>query len=138
MSKVLCKHCMKVHDREYECDAKSKYKRDKNKFRKNNMRLDKKIIDRFYSTSEWRRCREEVMKEANYLCEMCLEFGKITYKDLHAHHVIKVKDDWSKRADKDNLIVVCPDCHRQIEGMTGDEIINHVTKEKKRLKGDKV
>lgn len=134
MSKILCKYCMKIHDREYECYAKSKYKRDRNRCRKNNMRLDKKIIDRFYSTNEWRKCREEVMKEANYLCEMCLELGKITYKDLHVHHVIKVKDNWNKRIDKDNLIVVCPDCHRQIEGMTADEIISFVGNLKLELK----
>ena len=134
MAKILCKHCLKIHDREYECDAKSKYKRDKNRCRKNSMSSDKKIIDRFYSTSEWRKCREEMMKEANYLCEMCLEFGKITYNDLHVHHVVKVKDNWNKRIDKDNLIVVCPDCHRQIEDMTTNEIIRDVEKLKAELK----
>lgn len=47
-----------------------------------------------------------VKKRDGYKCRNC---G--TEKDLHAHHIIKWKDDMGKRFDLNNGITLCRSCH---------------------------
>ncbi|MDB8794283.1 HNH endonuclease signature motif containing protein [Romboutsia sp. 1001216sp1] len=132
MSKILCKHCMKIHDREYECGSKKKHRRMKQQARRNDNRY--KVYNDCYNTSRWKKVREQVLKDANYMCEVCMELGKINYTDIQVHHVEKVKNNVERMYDIDNLIVVCREHHNIIENMTADEIINYVENLKLELK----
>ncbi len=126
MSRILCKHCMKIHDREYECDAKKKHRRMKQQARRNDSRY--KVYNDCYNTTKWKKVREQVLKEANYMCEVCKEFGKFNYTDIQVHHVEKVKDNVDRMYDIDNLIVVCREHHNIIEDMTSKELIEYANK----------
>ena len=132
MSKILCKHCLKVHDREHECDAKKKHRRMKQQARRNDNRY--KVYNDCYNTSRWKKVREQVLKDSNYMCEVCMELGKLNHEDIQVHHVEKVKNNVEKMYDIDNLIVVCREHHNIIEEMTADEIINYVENLKLELK----
>jgi 5-methylcytosine-specific restriction protein A len=47
---------------------------------------------------------------ANGLCEHCLKKG-IVRAGREVHHIIPIEEDWNKRLDIDNLVLLCPDCH---------------------------
>ena len=66
--------------------------------------------DTFYNSPEWKSLRAKKFYDANGLCEMCLE-EKIIREGREVHHKIFIEDDWSKRLDYDNLILLCPHHH---------------------------
>lgn len=67
----------------------------------------------FYCSREWQQLRQEKWESANGLCEMCLADGVIR-EGKEVHHKIFLEDDWSKRLDYDNLILLCPTHHNQM------------------------
>ena len=69
-----------------------------------------KTINSFYQSKEWRRVRNAVIARDNYLCQRCLKKGIIKRADV-VHHIIEVKEDWSKRLDMNNLESLCHACH---------------------------
>jgi len=73
-------------------------------------RTDK--YDRFYHTKDWEIARLITLKRQHYLCQDCLREGKITVAKT-VHHIIPLRDDWSKRLDQDNLEVICMEHHNQ-------------------------
>lgn len=131
MSKILCRYCMKIHDREFECASKKKHKRMKQQARRNDKRY--KVYNDCYNTMRWKKVREQVLTDANYCCEICMEIGKINYTDIQVHHIEKVKDNIEKMYDIDNLLVVCREHHRAIEGMGKREILQYMREEMNRL-----
>lgn len=82
---------------------------------------DKTYIQ-FYQGRVWKSTRKSVMLEFDYVCQECIRQGY--YKQANVvDHIIELKDDWSKRLDKDNLIPLCHSCH------------NKKTKEEQRRRG---
>ncbi|MBT2600957.1 MULTISPECIES: HNH endonuclease signature motif containing protein [unclassified Oceanobacillus] len=65
-----------------------------------------------YHSGEWRRLRQLALIRDNYLCQRCLK-NKKRSKAQVVHHIIEVKDDWSKRLELDNLESLCHRCHNQ-------------------------
>ena len=64
----------------------------------------------FYCSREWQQLRQAKFDLANGLCEMCRKEGVIR-EGKEVHHIIKISQDWSKRLDFDNLILLCPEHH---------------------------
>jgi 5-methylcytosine-specific restriction protein A len=64
----------------------------------------------FYNSSEWKALRNYKFGQANGLCEHCLKKG-IVRQGREVHHRISIEEDWNKRLDIDNLVLLCPDCH---------------------------
>lgn len=58
--------------------------------------------------NEWRKIAKKCYKRDNYTCQLCSVRGGV----LHAHHIIP----WSVSKDDsmDNLITLCPKCHRKM------------------------
>lgn len=67
----------------------------------------------FYSGSEWRKVRKQALIRDGWICQECLKHGLITNADT-VHHIIEVKDDFSKRYDIDNTLSICRGCHNRI------------------------
>ena len=65
-------------------------------------------IEKFYKSRSWQRFRKTVLAEHHYLCSVCSNAGNVV------HHKIEVKEDWSKRLDRNNVTVVCNACHNKI------------------------
>lgn len=66
----------------------------------------KRSNEEFYHTSRWRMLRTEVVREQG-CCQCC---GTDT--DLTVDHIIDPRGDEQLFFDKQNLQVLCKDCHR--------------------------
>jgi hypothetical protein len=60
----------------------------------------------FYSSMEWKKVRKAVYKRDKYRCQRCGTKDKI----LHVHHIVTFANR-ELRADVDNLVLLCIDCH---------------------------
>ena len=67
----------------------------------------------FYNSPEWKNLRNRKFYDANGLCELCLR-DEIVMEGREVHHKIFIEDDWSKRFDYDNLILLCPAHHQEM------------------------
>ena len=69
-------------------------------------------IKKFYNSEAWKRTKKIRLLIDNGMCVECLKEGRLT-KATTVHHIIEVKEDWSKRFDIDNLISLCHSCHNK-------------------------
>lgn len=67
----------------------------------------------FYNSAEWKAARNQKFVEADGLCERCRAKGKLV-QGIDVHHIIPIDQDWSKRLEHDNLILLCKDCHNEM------------------------
>lgn len=73
----------------------------------------------FYNSKEWNQLRNFKFAEANGLCEECKQKG-ITRAGIDVHHIVPIEENWDKRLDYDNLILLCKECHNQKHNRGGD------------------
>ncbi len=91
--------CIKNRHREYD-----RYSRDQKS-------------KKYYNSSEWRGSRDAALeKDGEIDVYLFMTEGRIVVADT-AHHIIPLRDDWSKRNDIDNLISLHHDTHSLIEQM---------------------
>lgn len=69
-------------------------------------------INAFYRGTAWQRARRLAMERDNHLCQWCLQSGVLEPARI-VHHIVEVKDDWTKRLDLDNLESLCHSCHNR-------------------------
>lgn len=74
--------------------------------------------DSFYQSSEWKILRNRKFFDANGICENCYKLVDEdgNHKIIQArevHHIVPIEEDWSKRLDYNNLILLCPNCHNE-------------------------
>lgn len=70
----------------------------------------------FYSSSEWRVLREQVLLDSKYECVWCKENGKVTtqvHSILEVDHVKELEHYPGLALNADNLRVLCKDCHNR-------------------------
>jgi 5-methylcytosine-specific restriction protein A len=82
---------------------------------------------RFYKSNTWRKCREYVLIRDRYLCQRCLEEGKLTPATT-VHHKQHLKDRPDLALSADNLQSVCYSCHNKLH----PEKARRITKRKKK------
>lgn len=72
-------------------------------------------IERFYTTTAWRKCRQSFLTEKGGLCELCLGRGLIV-PAVHVHHKIPITpmnlNDPAITLSHDNLMALCENCHQ--------------------------
>ena len=82
------------------------------------------VIESFYTSWIWRKCRKAYAEHKGNLCERCLQRGVIEpgSKDrpLEVHHKVpltnenvtnpKIALSW------DNLVLICSECHHEEHG----------------------
>ncbi|QDU62155.1 HNH endonuclease [Planctomycetes bacterium Pan216] len=66
-------------------------------------------FQRFYQSKRWRRFRKWFLARQP-LCIDCEAAGRLKEAD-QLHHVVKLKDDWSRRLDPTNVVGLCRSCH---------------------------
>ena len=73
-------------------------------------------IERFYTTTAWRKCRESFLISRGRLCEECLAKGLIVPAE-HVHHKTPITpetvDDPRITLSHDNLMALCESCHQE-------------------------
>ncbi|MBI9014366.1 MAG: HNH endonuclease [Clostridiales bacterium] len=86
-------------------------KREKN--RKYDQYVREEEIVKFYHSREWKKVREAVLIRDNYLCQNCIKDNIIKSAEI-VHHIVEIKDDWSKRLSISNCKSLCLKCHNSI------------------------
>lgn len=108
MSKVSCVVCGRIHDRNYECDAKKKAKADKS-------RRDRERLDNiYYNTSKWRRLRSQVLDEYDNICLWSFFIEGKAIEANHLHHIVEILENDDGVYDWDNLIPLDQRIHRSV------------------------
>lgn len=69
----------------------------------------------FYHSPAWIATRQAVLARDHYLCQRCLKQGRITPADT-VHHIVELREDWSRRLDMTNLVSLCAACHNAVHG----------------------
>lgn len=67
-------------------------------------------IHAFYVSGQWKKLREEVLKEANNECQICKSKGKVSIATT-VHHIKHLKKNPELALTKSNLMPVCNECH---------------------------
>lgn len=96
-----CSRCGRVHSYSYKCYVGKVYKKNE--------------IDNLRSSYAWTQKAEQIKKDSNYLCAICLLEGIYNYKELETHHIIKLQDEPNKLLDNYNLICLCKYHHRKAD-----------------------
>jgi len=68
----------------------------------------------FYHSREWVALSQQIKEEIGVDVWLYMTTGQIVLPD-QVHHIIPLKDDWSKRFDRDNLIPLSTASHATIE-----------------------
>jgi len=58
----------------------------------------------------WSEVRKAVLERDNYTCQKC---GKVGKGRFHIHHILKRRKGGTDHMD--NLITVCPVCHKAVD-----------------------
>lgn len=81
----------------------------------------------FYTSLEWRRCREAYKKSVGGLCELCKDKGLIVPGKI-VHHVVHITpenvDNPEITLNFSNLKLLCMDCHAEVHGKPKRYVIN--------------
>ncbi len=116
MLKKICKcgklipYNLKMCD---ECKSMMESKRKQNRkyYRKTTYERDNKY-NKFYKSTEWKKIRQLAIVRDHALCKDCLNSNIITQYNT-VHHIVPIKQDWSKRLDINNLVCLCESCHQR-------------------------
>lgn len=85
-------------------------------------------VQKVYNNAQWSHTRLEAIKRANGLCEVCKALGRLNI-GKEVHHIIKVsKGNNDTNYDLNNLVYVCTSCHRKIEGMNEQQILDYISR----------
>ena len=118
MIQKLCPKCRAVYIPHYArmCDAcaEKAQRRIEERERENKRARDRRYskkrdpeIEAFYNSKEWRQLRAYKISQ-DYMCEECEGDPKPA---VDVHHVVPIREDWSRRLDITNLHSVCAACH---------------------------
>lgn len=101
--------------REYEEQRERNRQESAKRYNAHTRYSDDNEIMNFYHSPEWRSAIKQVRLRDMYMCQSCLRKGYVKPmrkgERFYVHHIIELKDDWSKRLDLDNLELVCSECH---------------------------
>lgn len=92
--------CTKVRVRDY--NKKVRYNKDNIEYSK------------FYDSPYWKRMSKYIRIKYNGLCLYCLIKYEIEALADVVHHIIELKEDYSKRLEEDNLLTLCHSCHNNL------------------------
>ena len=98
-----CSKCGKIHAYNYKCSAGV----DSNR--------SKLAEDKLRSRYAWTKKSLQIREDANNLCEVCLDQGRITYDGLEVHHIEKLRENVDGLLDDNNLICLCTRHHKEAD-----------------------
>lgn len=77
-----------------------------------------KEADKFTKTATWQSLRKEIIRRDGGVCKLCFLRGKIEYRKLQVHHIVKRVDDLSLVYNRENLVTLCRECHEEVEKLS--------------------
>lgn len=96
-----------------ECEVKAEEERKQHirNYKITTYERDSKY-NKFYKSKEWNTVRQLAIVRDHALCKDCLDNNVITPYNT-VHHIVPIKEDWSRRLDINNLICLCESCHQK-------------------------
>lgn len=67
-------------------------------------------IEKLEEIKYWSSIRNNILERDNYMCQLC---NKKADSKLHIHHILKRKEGGTDHFD--NLITICPGCHKKAD-----------------------
>lgn len=92
-------------------DKQERHRINKATYRKRINSKHERKYQIFYRSTQWQKLSHYWLM-THPLCVKCEAKGTYRKADL-VDHVIELRDDWSKRLDKDNLQSLCYSCHNK-------------------------
>ena len=119
---VSCKWCGRIHPRGYVCPRRPA--RTKRGTAQTAVR----------NTYKWQKTRDEVYQRDHQLCRLCLAEGRITTRNLQAHHIIPLEESTATAYDMEWIITLCSgaadSCHERAErGDVSRELLHRLAGE---------
>lgn len=102
-----CSRCGKIHAAG-QCKIKPAYAGKKYDRSEN-------IAYSFRQKARWTKKSRQIRQDAQFLCEVCRDKGKLVYQFLSVHHIIPLKENTSLGYEDSNLICLCSSCHELAE-----------------------
>jgi len=111
--KTRCRNCTTLIDfgTTYCSKCKEKVKKQRKKYTTERT----KEADKYTKTTTWQSLRREIILRDNSCCVLCFLRGKIEYRQLQVHHIIKRVDDITLAYERSNLVTLCRTCHEEVE-----------------------
>ena len=109
---MIYKHCSRCGRRlrvGETCSCQTAYKKNYNKFNRD------KAFERFRRSKEWLRIRQAVIDRDDGIDQYALHTTGKLIPGTSVHHIIPLADDWSRRLDMSNLILLSEQTHGEIE-----------------------
>ena len=105
-----CSYCGKIHEKKMVC-------MQKNAAIKKRQRKASEEENKFRWSKVWKLKAKEIKQRDLFLCQVCLrqQDKRFNPHELSVHHIKKLRDEWDKRLDNDNLITLCRMHHEEAE-----------------------
>lgn len=68
---------------------------------------DRKLTE-FYQSNQWKKVRRQALLRDNGMCVECGHIAEVV------HHVVELREDYSKGLDINNLVSMCNSCHSKL------------------------
>lgn len=110
MSKyTTCSYCGIVERGNHNCPYKPKAKPKENT-----------ELRRFRNSQAWAKKSTEIKTKAKFLCEVCMDdkyytVNQFNFKNLETHHIEALNENYNRRLDNMNLVVLCQQHHKMAE-----------------------
>ncbi len=114
--KTRCRNCRALIDygNTYCLKCEEKIKKQRKQYTTERV----KEADKYTKTATWQSLRKEIIIRDKGCCVLCFSRGKIEYRQLQVHHIVKRVDDISLAYDRDNLVTLCRTCHEEVEKLS--------------------
>ncbi len=129
--KTRCRNCRTLID--YGNTYCSRCNEEVKKQRKQYTTERVREADKYTKTATWQSLRKEIIIRDKGCCVLCFLRGRIEYRQLQVHHIVKRVDDLSLAYDRDNLVTLCRNCHEEVEKLSPQkqrELLNMQESEK--------
>lgn len=126
--KTRCGNCRTLID--YGNTFCEKCKKIITKHKKQQITEKVKEADKYTKTAKWQSLRKEIIIRDKGCCVLCFKRGRIEYRKLQVHHIVKRVDDITLAYERDNLVTLCRTCHEEVEKLTPRQQRKLLEKEK--------
>ena len=117
--KTRCRNCRTLIDygKTYCSKCEEKVKKQRKQYTTEKVRE----ADKYTKTATWQSLRKEIIMRDKGCCVLCLLRGRIEYRQLQVHHIVKRVDNLSLAYERSNLVTLCRTCHEEVEKLSPEK-----------------
>jgi len=114
--KTRCRNCRTLIDygNTYCSRCEEKVKKQRKQYTTERV----KEADKYTKTATWQSLRKEIIIRDKGCCVLCFLIGRIEYRQLQVHHIVKRVDDITLAYERSNLVTLCRSCHEEVEKLS--------------------